>query len=175
MPVSRTRKPKKRNPSRKPTKERSRIAKGIRWAWGAAIVLATFSSIYALMPHLSVFPSSTLRVDDPLGTVFILTNNGMLSVRDVKLACWINMVTFDDNKVGNGGLTGQGIDADRLERGHTLAVPCFRYLPFKGFKSISADLAIKVEYRVPFLPSVFPRWQESFAYKTDRDDAGKCV
>jgi hypothetical protein len=62
------------------------------------VIFLIFTGVPALLsyfPSLSVLPASTVRSHDPMGTVFNLTNNGLLAVHDVDQSCGIDRLQLE--------------------------------------------------------------------------------
>jgi len=70
-------------------------AKIFSWAWkvfaGIAVILGVYN---ALHPRVSVLPSTYLDPSDPLKALFEVTNEGLLSLYNVKVSCAIERVTL---------------------------------------------------------------------------------
>src|SRR5437016_6300024 len=64
--------------------------------WFGAI--ASIVGVLAFIPRLSVEASGSIRSRDPMGTVLVLSNHGMLPIHDVVAICRIDDLESTDNK-----------------------------------------------------------------------------
>jgi hypothetical protein len=66
-------------------------------------ILAVTSFVYAMWPQVTITTFPTLDPNDPLGTQFLISNNGRLPVRDLQFGCqvaaaqmWLQRITTAD-------------------------------------------------------------------------------
>jgi len=159
---------------REPPRQSS-VGQGKRW-WtkrllqfvlGIPAFVGFVAAIVSFLPKLSVDVSGSLRSQDPMGTVFYLSNDGVIPIRDVNVSC-----RADDIRTGIGqGVSGIGFmnrdsHADRLSPGHKMTLPCAR-VNVSG--AVTARMTIDVSYK--------PAWfwwhrNEEFPLQAERAQGG---
>ena len=78
-------------PSVEPIRQ-SKISRGAKIAWTAIVGLSTILALLALVPRISVSPSSNLDPAEPFVTPFIISNDGFFSVYTIRYNCLFNHV-----------------------------------------------------------------------------------
>ncbi len=93
---------------------------------GFGIISALFgilAAILTFLPKLSVDASGSLRSADPMGTVFYLSNDGLLPIHDVTVGCDLNDVGNAQGGVRNLMITLPDSFALILSPGHKMTLP----------------------------------------------------
>ncbi len=162
---------KKRQPKRKKRKSKSLQPPPIglasnRWlrrrataktAAKAVFVVATLvggiSGVASLLPRVSLSSEESLDVSDPFSTPFVVSNEGLLDLNDVKIFCGVERVVALDGHVevqgpGNygAGFPVASFAAERIEPGQKQSFVCKFHLP-KRFPVNYADIAVAVSFR----------------------------
>jgi hypothetical protein len=137
------------------------------------VALGTIASILALaafLPHLTVASAESLRPDDPMGTIFTLSNDGILWINDVTVGC-----VMDDLETNTGGLSGMTIypeqhHADMLNAGKRMDIPCRSAM--RMLSPSKAEMSLSVTYR-----PAFGLWhkRDSFPFRAEKAVDGKWV
>jgi hypothetical protein len=147
--------------------------------WSAILGGATLLGYLVLVPRLSVSPSSSLRSSDPMGTVFLLSNDGQLPVHDLKLATYINKIECCNGNGafhwGNAEMVKPSENPDILLPSHKVPFPIKLLKLEGGGPDLSVEITFNVEFRPDFYPAFLPSWHESFHYATEHDDKGEYV
>jgi hypothetical protein len=160
-----------------PTSVFSRIPKW--WKWAAAIVgavataIGALSGILSLLPQLSISAQAPVVASEALSSPFVITNVGLLPVRDVTSACVLNHVlgllrirgANTDSEVLDTPSVVEGIismrrtlpDIGTLARNESATVPCNANPGFDGpqfpiHAVWEAEIIVAVLYRPPLLP-----------------------
>lgn len=60
----------------------------------ASVVLTIIVAWLSLSPSITVVPTRTLDLKDPLATPFVITNESMLPIHSVEILCGINEIRF---------------------------------------------------------------------------------
>ncbi len=119
---------------------------------GVSVLLGLFVSFLAFSPSVTVVPTESLDVYDPLATPFIITNESLLPIHSVKIFYYINEICTHLRKqcVDDSILTN---DADFIpvllhkEQKTFLCPPAFKFpSPIE-----KGDIVIQVLYRPAFL------------------------
>lgn len=121
----------------------------------ALVVLIVAGFVLTNLPKISAEVSGSLRSNDPMGTVFSLSNEGSRPVYDVKAGCEIMRV--DALPPGNRHFVGPATfyfpesHAEILPPKHKMTVPCGRAIATKldGVETseVHAEMFIVVTYR----------------------------
>jgi hypothetical protein len=116
---------------------------------GFGIISALFgimAAISTFLPKLSVDTSGSLRPQDPAGTVFWLSNDGVFPIHDVFVRCLFPKI---EGAASIYGLNiGPGFPlAKTLSAGHKLTVPCAHMLETEPGVVANAELTILIDYR----------------------------
>ena len=83
-----------------------------------------------------------------MGTVFYLTNEGVIPVRDVTAVCKTDEIrTLAQQTISNIGFINPDSHSDILSPGHKMTLPCAR-VDVKG--ATTARLTIEVSYKPPW-------------------------
>jgi hypothetical protein len=119
---------------------------------GVLTFLSALEGALTFIPRLSVAPVASIRVHDPMGTVFSLTNNGILPIHDVQALCGIDRV----KTTGGGGISGIAFEmpeshADVLLPTDSMTVPCAHAVNM-GAGAASAEITIHITYRPDLVP-----------------------
>jgi hypothetical protein len=133
---------------------------------GGIATILTLAGFYLsyLAPKLSVDAGGSLQPSSPMGTIFYLSNDGVLPIHNVEVTLG-NLEITGQNLV----ITGMGTEfqaapeakADILSPGHKMTLP---YAPAFGFTAVSnftgARLLIRAHYRPDYVPwrktAIFP-------------------
>jgi len=166
------------NEQRAPKKRVVQILK--RVVATAALLLITVEFVLTNVPKLSVDVSRSLRPDDPMATVFSVSNDGMLPVYDVTVGCEIARLDISSHRktVSKGPTTVYFPEsrAEILPPGHKMTVPCGRAVASRldnGERlEFLAEVFVVVTYR--------PQWllwhkSEAFPMKTEKSENGTWV
>lgn len=166
------------NEQRAPKKRVVQILK--RVVATAALLLITVEFVLTNVPKLSVDVSRSLRPDDPMATVFSVSNDGMLPVYDVTVGCEIARLDISSPRktVSKGPTTVYFPEsrAEILPPGHKMTVPCGRAVASRldnGERlEFLAEVFVVVTYR--------PQWllwhkSEAFPMKTEKSENGTWV
>lgn len=110
-----------------------------------------------------------------MGTVFYLSNDGLLPVHTVEIGCHLDDI--GNSQLGVGGLTinmgGQGALAAILSPGHKMTVPCAHAVALKHAPAdVNAAMTILVDFRPDWL---FWRKHVEFPMRAERKDNGEWV
>jgi hypothetical protein len=157
---------------------KKRLVGILEWAVGmASITLIVAGFVLTNLPKLSADVSGSSRPNDPMGTIFSLTNEGLLPVYDVKAGCEVMRV--DTPPPGNRHLvepTTFYFPESRVEilsPGHKMTIPCGRAIATKLGNTetleFHAEMFIVVTYR--------PKWllwhkSEKFPMETAKTENG---
>jgi len=146
----------------------------VEWAVGILASVLTIAGFWlSNAPKLSVDASESVASFSPMGTVFYLSNEGILPIHDVAVSC-ANLKIDGDNLqiVGPREFTNLPPEAkaDVLSAGHKMSLP---YAPAFGFTAINnfkgAQLTIIVRYRPA---GVWWRKTEVFPFRAVRTFSG---
>lgn len=143
-----------------PPRLKPRIPRLVKLPLEILTIVATITSILALIPRLSIHTSGTIRQRDPMGTVFTIYNDGLLPIHDVDAICGIDSVlTAQGGGVSNIGLKMPESHANVLSPSNGMSLPCAHAMNM-GENAASAKIAIIVTYRPDWVPwhrrSTFP-------------------
>jgi hypothetical protein len=101
----------------------------VRW-WkvpvSVVVFLSTVAGALTLIPRISIQASGSLRPNDPMGTAFVITNNGLLPIHNVEIDCHVNRLTTKDGLVLENMRAGNlpRSHADLLSPGAQMTTPC---------------------------------------------------
>lgn len=133
--------------------ERPSSIKRILDALGVVASVASIAgiaiTILSIIPHLSIQVSGSVRPHDPFGTVFELSNDGVLPVHDVDVVCKIDAEGGVD--LQNVGFVLPENKADVLSAGQRMTVGCHRAVSFGESDPAVAKLTIEGSYRPDWL------------------------
>jgi hypothetical protein len=118
---------------------------------GALGLLGTLVGIAGAFPRLSVNTQGSVRTHDPFGTVFYLSNDGVLPLHDITYGCRVdelvakgmnlqNMLAFDSRR------SDPVLSPDR-----PMTLDCHQYIELDGSLP-SLHATITVHYRPSFIP-----------------------
>lgn len=137
---------------------------------GVCTVLSLLAGVVSFLPKLSVDISGSLRSQEAMGTVFYLSNDGVITVRDVTAACRADDIrTERGQSVSNIGFLNPDSFADKLSPGHKMTLPCAR-VNITGVTT--ARMTIDVSYK--------PAWawwyrHERFPLEAERTQDGTWI
>jgi hypothetical protein len=160
-------------PDPQPTPNK-RLIKIVEWALGIlASVLTIAGFVLSNAPKLSVDASESVASFSPMGTIFYLSNEGMLPIHNVAVSAANLRIDGENLQVlGPWEFTNVPPEAkaDVLSPGHRMSLP---YAPAFGFTAINnfkgAQLTIIVRYRPA---GVWWRKTEVFPFRTVRTASG---
>lgn len=147
----RQRKTSTRKPAPLPA-QHNRLSRIVKWLLGVLGILASVLGVVGFFaPKLSVDASESVASFSPMGTIFYLSNDGMLPINEVVVSC-ANLKIDGNNLqvVGPWEFTNVPSEAQAavLSPGHKMSLP---YAPAFGFTAINnfrgAQLSIIVRYR----------------------------
>lgn len=118
---------------------------------GVVGTLASVVGVLAFIPRLSVAASGSIRQQDPFGTVFILSNDSLLSIHDVVAVCSVDhFETLDDQSTDDVAFVTPESTADQLSPDQKMTLGCQRTIDSRQ-NARSAKVTIRVSYRPDFL------------------------
>jgi hypothetical protein len=175
--------PHKKAPEPAPKPHR-RLIRIVEWVVGVVGILASVLTIAGFWlgnaPKLSVNASESVASYSPMGTTFVLSNEGALEIHDVRASVAnLHLENSDPNKgfqiIGMGEFTNvpEEAKAEILSPGHKMGLP---YAPAFGFTAINnftgGNLTIIVRYRPAYL-----WWQktEVFPFRAVRTTSGSWI
>jgi len=141
------------------------LTKTVEWTVGILASVLTIAGFFlSNAPKLSVDASESVASFSPMGTIFYLSNDGMLPIRDVAVSCANLRIDGENLQVlGPWEFTNVPPEAkaDVLSPGHKMSLP---YAPAFGFTAVNnfkgAQLTIIARYRPAYLwwrkTEVFP-------------------
>jgi len=137
---------------------------------GFCAVVSLLAAGVTFLPKLSVDTSGSLRSRDPMGTVFYISNDGLLPLYDITVDCGIYdvqapRITFH----GNFAVRFPDSHADVLHPGHKMTTPCAHAV---NVQATSARIAIIVDYRPPW---VWWHRREQFPLEAERSEDGTWI
>jgi hypothetical protein len=129
-----------------------------RWIRILEWTIAIFGILIGLLglylnyaPKLSMDTSGSLRPHDPTGTVFYLSNDGLLSLYDVTATCGIdNIETQGGGRISGFALQPTETHADVLSPGHKMTLPCAQAIVV-DLPIGNAKMTVRVRYRPAFV------------------------
>lgn len=148
----------------------SAIPIGWRVFLGVGVFLGFWSAFFSLLPSISVSPSTPSNPSAVMTTSFTLSNDGYLSLVDVKIVCGVNSINFR----GGGGIQGIGfttprLAANKLEPNEKYTFSC-EFILNEDAPIVSADIVILVSYQPSFL---FWRQTSKHRFITHRTSGGR--
>jgi hypothetical protein len=136
------------------------------------IIFLIFTAIpvgLSYFPHLSVTKSGTVRSRDAMGTIFDVTNNGILPLYDVDQGCGFDQVKYAGGEISGISMTPFEYKLGTLAPGDTKSLNCEKTLALGGTQF---DIAIEITYR----PLLWPwRITKSFPFEAEKADDGTWV
>jgi len=145
---------------------------GVNRLWSVIVVMITLiGGIFAglsYFPRLEVSPGNSVSSHEALGTIFNLTNNGLLTVLDVVHNC---QVEAGDGAGGGlkGILLGRGDGKlGNLEAGMTKSLSCER----TAGGAVTASMTIWITYRSVLWPLKITK---PYRFEAERADDGTWV
>lgn len=142
--------------NRKPDSPKQSSLWGLeRWIGIVSLVLGLAGLILNYIPKLSVSVAGSLQSVNPMASVFALSNDGLLPVRDLFVVCGTPQLDAGQYKFQSGpggGFIFPDSRAEVLSPGHTMALPCGHIFGVADPSSITkAEITIVVRYRPDFL------------------------
>jgi hypothetical protein len=128
-------------------------------------ILTAFSTVQSFFPHLTISENGTVRSHDPMGTIFNLTNNGILPVREVDQVCGIDRIRFQGGEDTGFGLQPQGHLLGYLARGATKSLNCEHAIAMQG--TSEAKISIEIIYKPILWPTKLSKYFQLEAEKAD--------
>jgi hypothetical protein len=116
--------------------------------WLFVGALATIASALSLMPRISLAPTGSLRARDPMGTVFAISNDGILPLHDVHARCVLDDLRSGPLYIHGIAITAKGTDAEILSPGQQLTLPCYRV---NMAQARVANVTVRVDYKPNYL------------------------
>lgn len=118
---------------------------------GVFTLVVGIPALYAYGTRISVVPAGSIRSHEPLGTIFNVTNDGMLTLHNVSHLCGI---ASGEGEIAGGGKvllkgvtsTPEGAFLGDLPTGATKSLSCEK--PFVGFEG-EASIWIEITYTRP--------------------------
>jgi hypothetical protein len=137
----------RRSPTPQPTtKTWRKVPRGI--FLGSCTVLSLLVGIgVVFQSKLSVEASGSLRSSDPMGTVFHVSNDGVLPLYDLVVICGAKDIEFGSGNVKNIGFLRPQSSAAVLSPGHKMDAACAHAVV--STSTAKAELTIVVNYRRP--------------------------
>jgi hypothetical protein len=128
------------------------------WKWllgtlGLISSIVSIAGVLALIPRLSLVVSDSLEPRFPMKTVFSISNDGLLPVHDIDVACGIDKLAIE----GGGGISGIGFEfpdsrASILSPSQQMSLPCDRVVGLgRPVNTKIAKMTITVDYRPDFV------------------------
>ncbi len=137
---------------------------------GVCSVVSLVAAGVTFLPKLSVDISGSLRSRDPMGTVFAVSNDGVLSIYDITVDCGVNDVRAPNVTIqGNIAFRFPQSHATVLSPGHKMTTPCANAVVIQ---STSAKITIIVDYRPPL---VWWHRTEQFPLEAERSEGGTWI
>jgi hypothetical protein len=135
-----------------------------------SFVLGLFVTFLTLSPSVTVAPTQTLDLNDPLATPFIITNESLLPIHSVEILCRIKKIY---SSTMNSGVEDLSLGyakppiaiLNQKEQNTFLCPPTFK---FKTPIDIG-DITVDISYRPDFL---FWRQNHSSRFVTGKDSTG---
>lgn len=127
----------------------------------ASALLIPAATIYlAFSNFVSVPPTHSLQLNDPLTIPFIVQNNSYINLRDLKVVVQLVNVNGDADSVKNITFTNVGIINDFLptmesNSSHTLLFQLVKIIAPKLTKITQADIQIHISYKALFFTKEF--------------------
>lgn len=154
-----------------------KVEQKARW-WSRAkliwtvVIFLLFTGMPALLsyfPHLAVYPTSSVSPHEALGTVFNLTNNGLLPVYEVVHTCQVETSDGAGGGIKGGiGITHGDPKLGNLEAGMTKSLSCERTV--RG--AVTASMTIWITYRSLLWPLKITKF---FQFEAEKADDGTWV
>jgi len=148
---------------------------------GLPLALLTIGGFYlSYAPKISVDPSDSLVSYNPLGTTFVLSNEGSINIHEVAVSAANLHMENSDPKTGFQ-ITGpweftnvpKDATADILSAGHKMGLPYPRNFGFTAINNFTGgSFTFIVRYRPDWLPW---RRKEIFPFEAIRTTDGKWV
>jgi hypothetical protein len=120
-----------------------RLEKIVGWILGILTVAGFFLNY---IPKLSVDTSGSLRPQDPMGTVFYLSNDGLFAVHDVFANCYFVRIEGAVD-LYNFKIALPSSRAKILSPGHKMTLPCAHAVASEAGAVTNAEITLLVDYR----------------------------
>jgi hypothetical protein len=103
--------------------ERSR--RWLKMPLATLAIISTIAGALTLIPRVSLEIGGSLEPHSPLKTVFMLSNESLLSIHDIEIECHISKVIYENNnQVGDLVVDWPNIRTDTLSAGQKMSLPC---------------------------------------------------
>jgi hypothetical protein len=164
----------RKQPRRKKTKPTDRWWKLPLAVLGALSAVVGFvAAILTFLPKLSLDVSGSLRPHDPMGTVFYLSNDGVVAVHEVHVECrLVNLGLVNRTVILGPTFRFPGSDAPTLPPGHKLTTPCARAVQVGYPGARMARLDVLATYKPPL---VWWHRTDIFPLKAEKSDDGTWI
>jgi hypothetical protein len=117
------------------------------------IVIVILIFIYLLCPRITIIPGKNINPRDPFNTSFIIQNNSIYSVHDIKSECRFDNIEDDNHHIFDR-LTAN-IDTGYIEKlGPRDSRPIIFHITIKGLENgvIHANIRFLLSYKLPLIP-----------------------
>lgn len=135
-----------------PTPPTNRV---LKFAGAVLTLLAALAGAVTLLPRVGLHAPETATAD-PLSTVFSITNDSLLNMRNVTVSCWLDRADFK-NRRGVGLQTENNVlefgeaSTDLIRPGGEFTTQCHRVGEiFEGELTSDAIMTLAVTYRPAF-------------------------
>jgi len=131
-------------------------------------ILSGMLTLLTYFPRLTIADNGTVRSRDPMGTVFNLTNGGVLPVFDVEQGCAVD-ITDENGRPRIRGLNVWMRPLGYLGPGDTKSLNCQHVA--SGFNS-PTSMTVRIRYRPLFW---FRKFTKAFPLEAEKKDDGSWV
>jgi hypothetical protein len=117
---------------------------------GISVIVTILGFVLTALPKLSIDLSGSLQPQDPMATLFYLSNDGILPIHDIEASCYIGDVEYGKWKVEGFNIHrpgSLGTHAEILSPGHKMSLPCERIFAMPEGTATKAELSVFVDYR----------------------------
>ena len=115
-------------------------------------LLLALLSLLSLIPRPTVSPMSVLNQQDPFSAPFIISNEGWVPLKDVRVESQIlEMEDSNHNRFTDVSMRGYTPPAARIEPGEKHSVP-LAPVSIQGVRIVRADVQLIVRYRSAWVP-----------------------
>jgi hypothetical protein len=163
------RKAREKHPKQIANERNARLSSGAKLVWfvtlGILAILGGLATFLSFLPHLTISENGTIRSHDPMGTVFNLTNNGILPVREVDQVCGIDRIRFQGGEDSGFGIQPKEHLLGYLAPGATKSLNCEQAIAMQG--TSVARIGIKIVYQPILWPTKLSKYFQLEAEKAD--------
>lgn len=168
------RKAQEKHPKQISKERKARLSSGAKTFWtvvvGIITVLGGVSAVLSFFPRLTIPENGTVRSHDPMGTVFNLTNNGILPVTEVDHVCGIDRIQFQGGVASGFGLQPKEHLLGYIAPGATKSLNCEHAIAMQG--NSEAKISIEIIYKPILWPT---KLSKSFRLEAEKADDGTWV